>query len=59
VGDSLQNLKGIHSISNSLSRVHDELDLPKLVYVRDATYDSAGEGNLPVEGTSLYVVVSL
>lgn len=44
--NSLRSLKNIHNISNSLSRVHDKLDLAKLTYAKDATYDSAANGEL-------------
>ncbi|KAI6813582.1 hypothetical protein KC342_g16756 [Hortaea werneckii] len=39
--DSLKSLKDIHDLTTSLSRVHDKLDLAKLTYAKDATYDSA------------------
>ena len=39
--DSLRSLKDIHSITTSLSKVHDEVHLAKLKYAKDATYDSS------------------
>jgi hypothetical protein len=45
--DSLRSLKDIHSITTSLSKVHDEVHLAKLKYAKDATYDSSAEGDLP------------
>lgn len=43
---SLRSLKDIHDITTSLSRVHDKLDLAKLTYAKDATYDSAVDSEL-------------
>jgi hypothetical protein len=45
--ESLRSLKDVHSISDSLSSVHNKLDLSKLTYAKDATYDSSAEGSLP------------
>jgi hypothetical protein len=45
--DSLRSLKDVHSIASSLSRVHEKIDLAKLMYAKDATYDSSTEGSLP------------
>jgi hypothetical protein len=44
--DSLKSLKGIHSLTTSLSRVHDKLDLAKLTCAKDATYDSDADSKL-------------
>jgi hypothetical protein len=46
LNDSLRSLKDIHNITISLDRVHDKLDLAKLTYANDATYDSAADGEL-------------
>ncbi|KAI7081261.1 hypothetical protein KC356_g9235 [Hortaea werneckii] len=46
--DSLKSLKDIHDLTTSLSRVHDKLDLAKLTYVKDATYDSAVDSELAI-----------
>lgn len=45
--NSLRSSKDIHTITTSLSKLHDKLDLAKLIYARDATYDSSAEGDLP------------
>ncbi|KAM0718395.1 hypothetical protein Q7P37_005465 [Cladosporium fusiforme] len=43
----LQSLEDIHDIKARLIKLHDNVDLAKLVTAREATYDSSAEGGLP------------
>jgi hypothetical protein len=43
----LEDLKEIHNLKASLIKLQDKADLAKLVFARDATYDSSTEGGLP------------
>jgi hypothetical protein len=43
----LEDLKEIHDLKASLTKLQDKANLTKLISARDATYDSSAEGGLP------------